>query len=255
MRVLVGTAGAVGVAVPASACSNPPTPSAQNGTTTTTATARAHTSTSMPGSTAGPSSTSTTSAAHGGAAGTAPTLGVATAWGASAVGFGQVKPAEISLEGDPTGMLTGITWQSWGGGTATGTGTSTYVGPNQSAAQGVQERGDRRRVRPRHVWRWCGLPAGQVVLPRAGRDAEHRGDHHDQRLLGPLGPSGARRGPAGEGGDRGVHRREAVVDPDALHQPAALEATADVVAGAGDGEVDVLAFAPVQQLPERHVCR
>lgn len=141
MRVLVGTAGAVGVAVLASACSNPPTPSAQNGTTTTTtATARAHTSTSMPGSTAGPSSTSTTSAAHGGAAGTAPTLGVATAWGASAVGFGQVKPAEISLEGDPTGMLTGITWQSWGGGTATGTGTSTYVGPNQSAAQGVQER-------------------------------------------------------------------------------------------------------------------
>jgi hypothetical protein len=37
-------------------------------------------------------------------------------------------------------MLTGITWQSWGGETATGTGTSTYVGPNQSAAQGVQER-------------------------------------------------------------------------------------------------------------------
>jgi hypothetical protein len=65
---------------------------------------------------------------------------VARAWGASAVGFGQVKPAEISLGGDPTGMLTGITWQSWGGDTATGTGTSTYVGPNQSAAQGVQER-------------------------------------------------------------------------------------------------------------------
>jgi hypothetical protein len=65
---------------------------------------------------------------------------VASAWGASAVGFGQVKPAEISLGGDPTGMLTGITWQSWGGDTATGTGTSTYVGPNQSAAQGAQER-------------------------------------------------------------------------------------------------------------------
>jgi hypothetical protein len=36
-------------------------------------------------------------------------------------------------------MLTGITWQSWGGSTATGTGTSTYVGPQQTAAQGVQE--------------------------------------------------------------------------------------------------------------------
>jgi hypothetical protein len=65
---------------------------------------------------------------------------VSSAWGASAAGFGQVKPAEISLGGDPTGMLSGITWQSWGGDTATGTGTSTYVGPNQSAAQGVQER-------------------------------------------------------------------------------------------------------------------
>ncbi len=57
----------------------------------------------------------------------------------SAVGFGRAKPAEISLGGDPTGVVTGITWTSWGGDTATGTGTSTYVGPNQSAAQGVEE--------------------------------------------------------------------------------------------------------------------
>lgn len=64
---------------------------------------------------------------------------MAAAWGASAIGFGQIKPAEISLGGDPTGMLTGITWQSWGGATATGTGTGTYVGPNQTAAQGTQE--------------------------------------------------------------------------------------------------------------------
>jgi hypothetical protein len=143
MRSLLGTAGVVGVAAFASACSNGPSPSAQHGTTTTTT--RAHTSTSTPGSTVGSSSTSTSTTAAGqggtaGTAGTAPTLGVARAWGASAVGFGEVKPAEISFGGDPTGLLTGITWQSWGGDTATGTGTSTYVGPNQSAAQGVQER-------------------------------------------------------------------------------------------------------------------
>ncbi len=62
-----------------------------------------------------------------------------SAWGPSALGFGQVKPAEISLGGDPTGILTGITWLSWSGDTATGSGTGTYVGPGQSAAQGVQE--------------------------------------------------------------------------------------------------------------------
>lgn len=66
-------------------------------------------------------------------------LGLASAWGPSAVGFGQVRPTEISLGGDPTGLLTGITWQSWGGDTAAGSGTGTYVGPNQTAAQGMQE--------------------------------------------------------------------------------------------------------------------
>ena len=50
-----------------------------------------------------------------------------------------MRPAEISLGGDPTGVLSGITWQSWGASQATGTGTSTYVGPNQTVAQGTQE--------------------------------------------------------------------------------------------------------------------
>lgn len=121
----------------ASACSNSSSPSAQgSGSTTTTSLAQSSTSTSH--ASAGSSSTST-SGLSGGAAGPLPTLGVSAAWGASAVGFGQVKPAEISLGGDPTGMLTGITWQSWGGSTATGSGTGTYVGPNQSVAQGTQE--------------------------------------------------------------------------------------------------------------------
>jgi hypothetical protein len=44
-----------------------------------------------------------------------------------------VRPA------DPTGLVRGITWSSWGGDTATGTGTSDYVGPNQFVATGTQE--------------------------------------------------------------------------------------------------------------------
>ncbi len=68
-----------------------------------------------------------------------PTLGVTGAFGPAAVGFGQVKPHEISLGGDPTGVLTGIVWRSWGGNQATGTGTSTYVDPGRTVAEGTQE--------------------------------------------------------------------------------------------------------------------
>ena len=67
-----------------------------------------------------------------------PALGRAGAF-PSGIGFGRVKPTEISLGGDPTGILSRVTWHSWGGSQATGTGTSTYVGPGQTAAQGAQE--------------------------------------------------------------------------------------------------------------------
>lgn len=133
------SSGIFALALTASACSNGATPSAQgNGSTTTEV--HSSTTTSRPGggstSTSTPSSTSTTAGPDSAPAGPSPTLGVASVWGASAIGFGQVKPAEISLGGDPTGILTGITWQSWGGATATGTGTSTYVPPGASTAQG-----------------------------------------------------------------------------------------------------------------------
>ncbi|MGO9854874.1 MAG: hypothetical protein ACLPYY_07530 [Acidimicrobiales bacterium] len=104
----------------------PPAPAS---TTSTTGASTASTTTT------GASTTTTSTAASG----AAPTLGVAGAFGTSGVGFGQVRPTEISLGGDPTGILSGITWQSWGGSQATGTGTSTYVGPGQTVAQGTQE--------------------------------------------------------------------------------------------------------------------
>ncbi|MDP9075365.1 MAG: hypothetical protein M3N98_14620 [Actinomycetota bacterium] len=46
---------------------------------------------------------------------------------------------DLSLGGDPTGIVSNVRWQSWGGAQATGTGTTSYVGPNQSVANASQE--------------------------------------------------------------------------------------------------------------------
>jgi len=54
-------------------------------------------------------------------------------------GFGEVRPATVFNGGDPTGLVMHITWSSWGGSTAIGTGTSDYVGPNQTVAGGTEE--------------------------------------------------------------------------------------------------------------------
>jgi hypothetical protein len=54
-------------------------------------------------------------------------------------GFGEVRPATVFNGGDPTGLVMHITWSSWGGNTAIGTGTSDYVGPNQTVAGGTEE--------------------------------------------------------------------------------------------------------------------
>jgi len=65
-----------------------------------------------------------------------PTLGQLAGDFAHGQGFGQVKPAKIFNGGDPTGLVTHVTWSSWGGPRAQATGTSEYVGPNQSVATG-----------------------------------------------------------------------------------------------------------------------
>jgi hypothetical protein len=89
-----------------------------------------------------------TSVAAGGSASAAPAqastatpvLGKLAGLFAHGSGFGRARPAEIFLGGDPTGLVTKITWQSWGAATARGTGTSTYVAGNQSVAAGTQQR-------------------------------------------------------------------------------------------------------------------
>jgi pimeloyl-ACP methyl ester carboxylesterase len=60
-------------------------------------------------------------------------------WAPDQSGYGQTRPSFISNGGDPTGVVTDVHWQSWGGTRATGTGTSDYVGPGQDVAGGRQE--------------------------------------------------------------------------------------------------------------------
>ena len=62
-----------------------------------------------------------------------PTLG--RVWAPNQEGYGSVRPAKVFNGGDGTGMIWNITWSSWGGAQATGTGTAGYVGPGQSNAE------------------------------------------------------------------------------------------------------------------------
>ncbi|HEV2636206.1 MAG TPA: hypothetical protein VGX23_13720 [Actinocrinis sp.] len=66
-----------------------------------------------------------------------PVLGAITA--NSQQGYGQVEPSRIFNGGDPQGLVTGVSWSSWGGSTATGTGMSDWVSGNESVAEGTQE--------------------------------------------------------------------------------------------------------------------
>lgn len=68
-----------------------------------------------------------------------PVLGQPAGVFAHGAGFGLVRPARIFNGGDPTGLVTGIAWGSWGGASATGTGTSEYVASGQPVAAGREE--------------------------------------------------------------------------------------------------------------------
>jgi hypothetical protein len=66
-----------------------------------------------------------------------PTLGVV--WGPNERGYGTARPSTVFNGGDPLGLIKSITWNSWGGPTADGTGTAEWVGPNQIVADGQDE--------------------------------------------------------------------------------------------------------------------
>jgi hypothetical protein len=105
-------------------------------TTTVSTTAPTTTATPTTPTTAVPTTASPTTSAP------VPTLGQSSGGsGPNRKGYGEVRPTTFSLGGaDPTGTVTNIVWSSWGSSTATGTGTSWYVAPNQITAQGTSAR-------------------------------------------------------------------------------------------------------------------
>jgi hypothetical protein len=123
----------------------PPAPSAKPATTPAAAAGAA----TAPGTVATPAASVTTVAAaattspapqaSGAAPAALPVLGRLAGVFTQGQGFGQVKPAEIFNGGDPTGLVTKLTWSSWGGSQAVGSGMSDYVGPGQSVATGTQK--------------------------------------------------------------------------------------------------------------------
>jgi hypothetical protein len=64
-----------------------------------------------------------------------PTLG--RVWSSNQQGYGTVRPAKVFNGGDPTGMIWDITWGSWGGEQATGTGTANWEAPGATVADSV----------------------------------------------------------------------------------------------------------------------
>jgi hypothetical protein len=65
-------------------------------------------------------------ASHGATGKRVPVLGSATFVGRNGVGWGTYKPVEIFNGGDPSGMVSAISWTGWGHPTAIGFG-KTYI--------------------------------------------------------------------------------------------------------------------------------
>jgi hypothetical protein len=74
------------------------------------------------------------------AATAAPTTILAGPWASGQQGYGHSRPTTIFNGGDPTGLVVGIHWKTWGNVRAIGTGTASYVGPHQSVAEGTRQR-------------------------------------------------------------------------------------------------------------------
>lgn len=91
-----------------------------------TTSSSANTTTSQ--KTSSSSSTSATSAAQ---------IVLGASWAPYQQGYGTAEPTEINNGGDPTGIVENITWKGWGSSEVTGTGTGTYVAPNDTVSQGV----------------------------------------------------------------------------------------------------------------------
>jgi hypothetical protein len=118
-------------------CSSAPSPAATPGPSATATVQASPSPATAP--VASPSPVPSASAPAGADGGAVATLGQPAGDFAHGTGFGAVKPSEIFNGGDPTGLVTHVTWSSWGGAQAKATGTAEWVGPNQSVAQGTEQ--------------------------------------------------------------------------------------------------------------------
>ncbi|MHB8452039.1 MAG: hypothetical protein ACYDAQ_16565 [Mycobacteriales bacterium] len=66
-----------------------------------------------------------------------PVLG--RSWAPDQRGYGSAKPSVIDNGGNPTGLVTAIQWQSWGGARAVARGVSEYLAPGEITAAGREE--------------------------------------------------------------------------------------------------------------------
>lgn len=66
------------------------------------------------------------------------TLGVAPPSGSSK-GYGDAKPGMLDDGGDGSQVVTDVTWSSWGGSSAQGSGTGSYAAPDEPLADAKQE--------------------------------------------------------------------------------------------------------------------
>jgi hypothetical protein len=140
-RAALGAVAMTGVALAAvTGCSSGGSTPAASSSTVATVPATPAASTPTPLATPVPATPTPTPTPSPATPATPPTLGQpAGVFAHGSSGFGQVKPAKIFNGGDPTGLVTNVVWSSWGGAQATATGTSDYVGPNQSVAQGTEQ--------------------------------------------------------------------------------------------------------------------
>ncbi|MGB8651005.1 MAG: hypothetical protein WCD35_10130 [Mycobacteriales bacterium] len=68
-------------------------------------------------------------------------LGRPWAGPAAQEGLGVVKPNHVNFGGDPTGDFARLSWETWGGSTATGTGYTIYIPPGSAYLRGRTEKG------------------------------------------------------------------------------------------------------------------
>jgi hypothetical protein len=107
-------------------------------------------------------------------AGPVPLLGSSIFYAPHSKGFGTPHPTGISNGGDPSGIVTSITWKSWGGALAIGDGMSYIFRPNG----GYYARPVRIELRAQHLGS-CHAGGALVYRQLAIREPKKQG--------GPLG--------------------------------------------------------------------